>query len=247
MSRYAEAINYLDKALALRPDADTVRLSMAEIQVAIGRFAEAQKHFELLRGRQPDNRSVLFGLARCLGGSGRKEQAIQLLDRLLAKYPNDWKALSERGWLSEMDRPSEAEGYLRRAEALAPPDLPLLVRLADCLRLLGKDVEAQAYREKADRLKADFQRAADLGDLIREKSPNDPALRHELACILLRLDKLQDALHWFQTALEKDPTYRPTHQSLVAFYDQVGNFEQAAHHRRILQRLDSANTAGPRQ
>jgi tetratricopeptide (TPR) repeat protein len=246
MSRYALAIEYLDKALALRPDADSVRLSMAEIQVAIGRFAEAQKHFEQLQERQPDNPSVLFGLARCLGGRGQKEQAIQFLDRLLAKYPDDWKALAERGWLCELDRPAEAEGYLRRAESLAPPDLPLLVRLSDCLRLLGKDEEARAYRDKADRLKADFQRAADLGDLIREKSPNDSALRHELACILLRLGKRQDALHWFQTALEKDPTHRPTHQSLIAFYDQVGDFDQAAHHRRLVQRLDSAQTGGPR-
>ncbi len=247
MSRYALAIEYLDKALALRPAADSVRLSMAEIQVAIGRFADAQKHFEQLQERQPDNPSVLFGLARCLGGSGQKEQAIQFLERLLAKYPNDWKALAERGWLSELDRPAEAESYLRRAESLAPPDLPLLVRLSDCLRLLGKDEEARAYREKADRLKADFQRAADLGDLIREKSPNDPALRHELACILLRLGKQQDALHWFQTALEKDPTHRPTHEALAAFYEKVGGFDQAAYHRRLLQRLDSAQTGGSRQ
>jgi tetratricopeptide (TPR) repeat protein len=247
MSRYALAIEYLDKALALRPDADSVRLSMAEIQVAIGRFAEAQKHFEQLQERQPDNPSVLFGLARCLGGRGQKERAIQFLERLLAKDPNDWKALAERGWLSELDRPAEAERYLRRAESLAPPDLPLLVRLADCLRLLGKDEEARAYREKADRLKTDFQRASYLGDLIREKSPDDPALRHELACILLRLGKEQDALHWFQTALEKDPTHRPTHQSLIAFYHQVGDFDQAAHHQRLLQRLDSAQTGGSRQ
>jgi tetratricopeptide (TPR) repeat protein len=244
MSRYGEAITYLDKALTLRPDADTARLSLAEIQVAIGRFAEAREHLERLRERQPDNPSVLFGLARCLGGSGQKEQAIQFLDQLLAKYPNDWKALSERGWLCELDHPAEAETYLRRAESLAPPDLPLLVRLADCLRLLGKADEARGYREKADRLKADFQRAADLGDLIREKNPNDPALRHELACILVRLGKQQDALHWFQTALEKEPTYRPTHESLAALYEKVGDYEHAAYHRRILQRLERAKN-GP--
>src|SRR5439155_19865762 len=134
-------------------------------QVAIGRFAEAQAHFEQLRQRQPDHPSVLFGLARCLAVSGRREEAIQLLDRLLAKYPNDWKGLSERGRLYlELDRPAEAEAYLRRAESLAPPDLPLLVRLSDCLRLPGNDDEARAYGETADRLKADLQRASHLGD-----------------------------------------------------------------------------------
>jgi tetratricopeptide (TPR) repeat protein len=248
MSRYADAVQYLTKALALRSDVDSVRLSLAELQVALGRFTDAQVHFEQLCERQPDNPSVLFGLARCLAGTGRKEQALQLLDRLLAPNPNDWKALGERGWLAvELDRPAEAETYLRRAAALAPPDLPLLIRLAECLRLLGKEDQARVYREKADRLKTDFERASYLGDCIREKSPNDPALRQELACILLRLGKSQDALHWFHTALEKDPTYRPTHQSLAELYDRAGDFEQAARHRRLLRASNETNNGGAAQ
>jgi tetratricopeptide (TPR) repeat protein len=233
---FAEAAEDLDKALALRPDADNVRLALAEIQVLLGRFTEAQPHFEELRKHQPGNPSVLFGLARCLAGQGQKEQAVPLLDHVLAGSPNDWKALSERGWVAvELDRPAEGETYLRRAVALAPPDVPLLVRLADCLRLLGKSEEARDYREKADRLKADVRRADQLGDLIREKDPNNPDLRHELACILLRMGKKQDALHWFQTALEKAPKHRPTHQSLAEYYEQIGNMEQAARHRRFLE------------
>lgn len=235
-SWYPLAAESLQKALDLRPDADNVRLSLAEIQVVLGRFSDAQGHFERLRERQPDNPSVLFGLARCLAGTGQKEQAVELLDRLLAEHPDDWKALGERGWLSvQLDRPAEGEPYLRRAEALAPPDLPLLIRLSDCLSLIGKQDEAREYRNKADRLKADIQRAGQLGDLIREKSPDDPDLRHELACILLRLGKQQDALHWFRTALDKNPKHRATHESLAAFYEKVGAFDQAAYHRRFLR------------
>jgi predicted Zn-dependent protease len=248
LSRYPDGVIYLEKALSLRPDADNVRLSLAEIQVAIGRLADAQAHFEALRERQPNNPSVLFGLARCLAGRGHKKPAAQLLDRLLADHPNDWKALEERGWLEvELEHAAEGEAYLRRAEALAPPDLPLLVRLSECLRLLGKEEESRAYQEKAKRLKADFERASYLGDQIRERSPNDPALRHELACLLLRLGKPQDALHWFQTALDKDPLYRPTHEALAAFYDKSGLFEQAAHHRRLLQGAASVNSGGSAQ
>jgi tetratricopeptide (TPR) repeat protein len=248
MSRYADAVQYLAKALALRPDVDAVRLSLAELEVAVGRFTEAQGHFEQLRERQPNHPSVLFGLARCLAGTGQKEQSLELLDRLLAAHPQDWKALGERGWLAvELDRPAEAEIYLRRAESLAPPDLPLLIRLAECLRLQGKDDQARIYRENADRLKAEFERASYLGDLIREKSPNDPALRHELACILLRLGKPKDALHWFQTALEKDPAHAPTHKSLAEFYDEVGDPEQAARHRRFVSTARETNHRGAAQ
>jgi tetratricopeptide (TPR) repeat protein len=246
MSRYPDAVRYLEKALALRPDVDNVRLSLAEIQVVIGRLADAQQHFEQLRERQPMNPSVFFGLARCLAGRGQKTQAVLLLDQVLAEHPNDWKALAERGWLAvELERPADGEAYLRRAESLAPPDLPLLIRLSDCLRLLGKEEESRVYQDKAKRLKADFERASYLGDQIREKSPDDPALRHELACILLRVGKEQDALHWFQTALDKDPRHRPTHESLAAFYARAGAFEQAAHHRRFLQGPGSVTSSGP--
>jgi tetratricopeptide (TPR) repeat protein len=235
-SWYPLAVESLQKALALRPDVDNVRLSLAEIQVVLGRFEEAQPHLEYLRRRQPRNPAVLFGLARCLAGQNQKEQAVQLLDRLLADHPDDWKALGERGWLAiQLDRPAEAEDYLRQAVSLAPPDLPLLIRLSDCLRLLGKQEEANDYRDRADQLKADMQRAGQLGDQIREQSPDDPALRHELACILLRLGKPKDALHWFETALEKDPRHRPTHESLAAFYEKAGDYTRAAHHRRLLQ------------
>jgi tetratricopeptide (TPR) repeat protein len=233
---YAEAVEHLDKALALRPDADNVRLGLAEIQVVLGRFTDAQPHFELLLKHQPGNPSVLFGLARCRAGLGDKEKALPLLDRVLAGNPNDWKALGERGWVAvELDRPAEGETYLRQAIALAPPDVALLVHFADCLRLVGKSEEARENLDKADRLKADIRRADQLGDLIREKDPNNPDLRHELACILLRVGKKPDALHWFGTALEKNPRHRPTHQSLAEFYEQAGDFERAAQHRRFLE------------
>src|SRR5207237_8522500 len=121
---------------------------LAELQVALGHLADAQAHFEQLYTRQPNNPSVLFGLARCLAGNGQKEPAVQLLDRVLADNPNDWKALGERGWLSvQIDRPREGESFLRRAVALAPPDLPTLIRLSECLRILGNQEEARVLRE----------------------------------------------------------------------------------------------------
>jgi tetratricopeptide (TPR) repeat protein len=241
LAYYPRAVEALQKALELRPDTFAPRLSLAEILVFQGHFEEAQPHFERLRVQQPRNPSVLFGLARCLAGRNQHEQAIQLLDRLLASHPNDWKALSERGWLAvHLDRPTEGESFLRRAYALAPPDLPLLMRMADCLRLVGKQDEAREFRENVERFKADAQRAGELGDLIREQKPNDPDLRYELASILLRTGKERDALHWFQTALEKDPHHRPTHEALAAFFVKGGAFEQAAYHRRFLQQQSSA-------
>lgn len=236
---YLDAIHHLRQAVALRPDADAPRLMLAELLVATTRAAEAQQHFEELARRQPNNPSVRFGLARCRAESGDAEEALQMFDRLLAEFPNDWQALGERGWVALLlGRSEEAAEYLRRAHALAPHDVTLMARLATCLGKLGKDREAKEFQAQADQHMADIRRAARVGKAIREEKPDDAELRHELACCLLRLGRVPDALHWFQTALDKDPRHRPTHRSLAEFFERGGDSGRAAPHRQMLETLD---------
>lgn len=247
MGWHEDAVKYYEKALAVRPDVDSVRLATAEIQVALGRFPQAREHFERLRERQPSNPSVLFGLARCEAGTGGHEKALNLFNQLLASNPNDWMVLTERGWLAvQLERPKDGEADLRRADALAPPDVPP-TKLVNCLRVLGKNDEAAKFQEKVDRIQADRKRAAELGDQIREKSPDDPELRYELGRVLLRLGRLRDAVHWFNTALAKDPGHRKTHEALAEFYQSVQAFDQAEQHRRILQGLPGGTSNTPQR
>lgn len=236
MTWIAEAVEFYEKALALRPGEDSLRLSVAENQVALGRFAVARPHFEQLHQRQPQNPAVRFGLARCRAGENHKQEAIRLLDGLLADNPNDSMALAERGALAvELDDAATGEPLLRRAAALAPRDRTVLVRLADCLRVQGKEDEAQTLRDRVEQLRAEAVRATELGNLIREQKPNDPDLRCELGRTLLRMGKRQEALHCFKTALDRDPGHRKTHEALAEFYESVRDYAQAAAHRRFLQ------------
>lgn len=237
MGWYEDAARYYEKALLLRPDVDAVRLATAEVEVAIGHLDQARGHLERLRLAQPGNPSVLFALARCEAGTGAHEKALALFNQLLAANPNDWMVLTERGWLAvQLDRPQDGEVDLRKAESLAPPHIPP-TQLVNCLHLLGKTAEANKFQEKVDRIQADNKRAAELGTLIRETKPDDPEPRHELGVILLRQGKARDAVHWFNTALEKDPAHRKTHEALAEFYQSVRAFEQADQHRRALQKL----------
>jgi tetratricopeptide (TPR) repeat protein len=232
---YGTAVESLERAVALRPGAHDTRLALAENLVTLGRYPEARDQLDSLRSKQGDNPAVLYQMARCLAGQGQKEPAVELLDRALAEEPDNAMALGERGRLSlELDRPAEAETFLRRAQPLGPPDQALLMRLADCLRLLGKDAEAGRCREEADRLRTDTQQALALTRRYREERPAGPELYHDLGCVLLRLGKDGDALRFFQKALEKDPNYRPAHESLAAFYARAGADRKAAYHRRQL-------------
>jgi tetratricopeptide (TPR) repeat protein len=224
---YTVTVESLQRALDLRPDDDEVRLTLAHYLLSLGRYTEAMAHLTRLRETQPGRPAVTFALARCRAGQGEKERAIELLDGLLADGPDDWRALNERGWLAlELDRPAEAEGFLRRAVSLAPPDQTLLTRLADCLRLLGKHDEARKYRDEADRLRADTLRALALTQRYREEGHNDPDVCYELGTVLLRLGQKDDALRFWKKALERDPHHRPTHQAIAAYYARAGALQQ---------------------
>jgi predicted Zn-dependent protease len=233
---HSVAAESLGKAVALRPEDHEVRLTLAQELVTIGRYADAQEHLACLRRKEPDNPAVVFTLARCLAWQGQKQQAAKLLDGLLAAEPNNVTLLAERGWLClELDQPAEAEPFLRRAQSLAKPDQVILTRLADCLRLLGKNDEARQYREQAERLRADTVQAAQLSKRIREERPVDPNLCHQLAGVYLRLYQEENALYYFEKALEQDPHHRPTHESLAAYYARTGDLGRAAYHKRQLR------------
>jgi tetratricopeptide (TPR) repeat protein len=212
------AVESLNKALTLRPDDSVTRLSLAQELVTVGRYADAREHLDVLRRKEPDNPAAVFTLARCLAQQGDKQQAGNLLDGLLARDPNNPTLLAERAWCYlDLDRPAEAEPYLRRALAQGPPNQRLLTGLADCLRLLGKTDEARRFREEAEKIRADTVKVAQLAKRVREERPVDPDLCHELACAYLRLGQEQNALFFFEKALEQDPDHRPTRASLAAF------------------------------
>jgi tetratricopeptide (TPR) repeat protein len=214
---YTVAVESRQRALALRPEAENMRMALADDLLTLGRFAEAREQLALLEKKRPNDPGVRFALARCLAGQGEKDRAAELLDRLLAQEPNNPAVLGERGWLDlERDRPREALDYLRRAQEHSGPNQTLLMRLSDCLRLLGKPDEARTYRERAERLHADTTRALKLTKRYREGGRNDADLCHDLGVLLLRLDKREDALRFFGKALKIKPNHRPTLESLAA-------------------------------
>ena len=236
MGWYQDAIEHYQRALDVRPSVDTVRLALAELQVGHGQFAQAREHLDRLLAGDPRNPAVRFGLARCAVGLGDGDKARALFDQLLVENPDSWMVLYERGKLAvQRDRLTDAVADLKAADALAPPDVAP-TDLVNGLLALNKPDEARPYQEKVNRILADRKRAAELGDLIREKAPDDPDLRCEMGQVLLRLGKQKDAVHWLRTAIEKAPRHRKSHETLATFFQSVNAVDLAEYHRRFLQR-----------
>ena len=50
----------------------------------------------------------------------------------------------------------------------------------------------------------------------------------------------REGLDWLRTALRCDPRHRPTHQRLAAYYTEIGDQPQAAHHRLLAAQAPDA-------
>ena len=85
------------RALELDPEHEEARLGLAVALINGKNYEEAAEHLEFLRRRQPDNMSVLVGLAECRDGMGEADEPVRLLDAVLAQQPDSAPALSLRG------------------------------------------------------------------------------------------------------------------------------------------------------
>jgi tetratricopeptide (TPR) repeat protein len=224
------AQNVYARAVALRPESDSIRLRLAEM-ILVKDPKEALEHLHYLRQRQPDNPDVALVLARCHRQLGEFEEARQLLDDLLAKPSRNPGALSERGLLAlETNDWDRSEKLLREAVGQDPHDLQINYNLYVCLDRRGKKEQAQERLTQINQIKADLKR---IGDLVHDVmlKPHDPSLRHEVGMMFLRIGLTEEGLRWLGTALKEDPGYRLTRQALAEHYERAGMKDLAATHR----------------
>jgi tetratricopeptide (TPR) repeat protein len=225
-----------EKALAIAPDRDNVRLRLAELLLLNNRAAEARAHLEKLRPRS-DAPGVTIIYARCLEQLGQTKEARVLLDQVLLQHPEDAQALSERGKVAlDEQKPGEAEVYLTRALKRAPKDRQILYTMSQCLERQNKQEEAGKYARMLKEIDEDIKT---VGQLVQDvmRRPHDAELRYRIGAIFLKNGQEEEAMHWFATALEENPVHRGTHQTMADYYERLGDRERAKKHRQIIEAI----------
>jgi predicted Zn-dependent protease len=206
------------RALEVDPDHEEARLGLAVALVEGRNYEEAAGHLEHLRRCQPDNLSVQVGLAECRSALGGPDEAVRLVDEVLAREPEFPPALALRGRLAlQAGQPEEAEGWLRRALARNPSDHRARYSLVQCLRQNGQEQEAQRQQRRLERMEADLERFNEIVTKEMLKRPRDPALHYALGRLLLRGGHREEGLHWLHSALRLDPQYAPARQALADY------------------------------
>ncbi len=229
----SEAVKCYARVLEIDPDRDEARLRLAGLLLETTRLREAADHLELLRQRLPGERSVLTRLAECKMELGERDQARQILDRLLEESPDFGPALTARGSLAyREDRYEEALRWLRRAVSHDRGEYRARYLLYQALRRTGREEEARQEHGRMEQAKRDIGRLHEIVSKKMNLNPKDPALHCDMGMIFLRNREVGQGRRWLYSALALDPGYQPAHAALADHFEQAGDRRQAEAHRR---------------
>jgi tetratricopeptide (TPR) repeat protein len=137
----AQALSLLRRGLEAKPDNPRLLARLAGVQLDRYDFAAAAESFERLRKIEPQNATVLSGLARCLNEFGRAADALVVLDAApgcSAATTFYHRAVA----LESLGRVDEAEADFRAALDIAPGDHHACAGLMRLMRKAGRPAEA---------------------------------------------------------------------------------------------------------
>lgn len=233
--RYDLAADAYQQALALKPDFVDAQLSRAEVLRLRRRFTEAQPHYEDYLAARPQEVRALVGLARCQRSLGRLAEARTTLERLTDPQAESADSLTLRGQLElDADRPEAALDWLAQALKLAPLDLDAHQAMANALRRLKRDAEAEIHERKKAEIERDLQRLEDVLKAVPAAS-TDVELRYEAGMLLLRLGHEQQAMPWLVSALLVDRNHKQARQLLGECLRRLGDSRLVRAYQRLLQ------------
>ena len=119
----SEAAVAFRRALDVDPEFDDARTKLAELLLDTKQGNEAKPHFEYLMRRRPNDLTLRVHLAECCDLIGEQDEAIRLLDKVLARDPHQPSALRVRGKLAlNAGTYQVAEPMLREAYERSPWD-----------------------------------------------------------------------------------------------------------------------------
>jgi Tfp pilus assembly protein PilF len=219
------------RALELAPDNDLARREVGSMLLQVGRFAEAEQHIRGCLTRAPADPTLRYQLAKACHAQGQRAEAEAALDPVIGDRSASAEALLLRAILyREADQPDRAIPLLR--QALNQEKCPR----KDCLYHLGLALGATGQKEEARRVLAELD-LLNLQDAIANNQfPDNAAMRVQVAEAMLGAGKAEEARAKLEAVLAEAPDFKPAHRVLALYYEQKGQPERAAEHRRLADR-----------
>ena len=163
--RWEDAEVEFRRALELDPNYATGHHWYAFFLMALGRFEEALDERRRALDIDPLTPMLSVGLAELHLAMRRPDRALDVVDRILERYPRFWYARTVRGLaLGQLGRHDEALEDLLEVGRASPDNFPVQASVVGALAATGDVREARRRVAEAERLaRSTFVPAFDLG------------------------------------------------------------------------------------
>ena len=205
-----DSIQHFDKAISLDPNFALAELNRANVSPTGKEFFEHLKKAVNLSDKASNGEKLLI-LGNEAGANGNAAKQKELLEQLVAAYPNDERAHFNLGgyYFGQQDMTQAIEHY-KKATELAPNYSP-------AYNILG-----YAYRQNNDYANAElaFKKYIEL-------IPKDPNPYDSYAELLLKMGKFDESIAQYRKALEIDPNFINSHLGIAADQMYMGKPDEA--------------------
>ncbi|MCI0682082.1 MAG: tetratricopeptide repeat protein [Gemmataceae bacterium] len=213
--------NFEEAAVAFRgvverdPSHEEARVALADCLLVIAQPQEARTHYAWLAAKRGSDPSVHAGLAKACFQLGELPEARRHAEAALALDAGRVDALLVRGQIEmQLERPGDAEPWLRRAAEHVPHERDAVHNYIQCLVQLDQRAEAKQWQDVFQDIDRQQKRLSELTAQIRS-NPHNASLRAEVGKIFLDIGNEVEGVRWLESALRVDPGHAVTHRLLA--------------------------------
>lgn len=208
--RITDSIAHFDKAISLDPNFALAELNRANVSPTAKEFFEHLKKAVALADKASDGERMLIQ-ANEAGANANPTKQKEILEKLVAAYPNDERAHFNLGgyYFGQQDYP-QAISHYKKATELAPD-------YSTAFNILG-----YAYRQNEA-----YSDAENAFKKYIELIPNDPNPYDSYAELLLKMGRFDEAITQYNKALAIDSNFVNSHFGIAAALAYKGKASEA--------------------
>ncbi len=219
------AFEKIDRAVKINPELAIVQQNLSRILLGRGEVLQAFEAAQKACAKDGQDHRNQLVLASCLGQGQKINEAMNLIDRILAQQPDFAEAFAQRAvFLQRQGRTKEAIADATRALELNPHIPGLYVFTAGLYKVVK-----------------DMEKALALLDVAIQLHPSDKAACGQKARLLTETDKLEAAADCYNELLKTEPDNMDNLAQTGNVYSMMGQNEKA---RFFLDKAIQADSTG---
>lgn len=208
--RITDSIAHFDKAISLDPNFALAELNRANVSPTGKEFFEHLNKAVALSTKASDGERLLIQATEA-GANANPTKQKELLEQLVAAYPNDERAhFNLGGYYFGQQEFTRAIDHYKKATEIAP-------NYSTAYNILG-----YAYRQNEA-----YSDAESAFKKYIELIPNDPNPYDSYAELLLKMGRFDEAITQYNKALSIEPTFLNSHFGIAAALAYQGKASEA--------------------